>query len=889
MNGAARSAVESSLPARFEMQARLSAGRIALRSDEVSWTYRELNSCANLLARRLLPPAGTEPSPVPLLIGQGALEIVALLAVLKSGRAYVALDPQAPLPRLRQIVADVGAAQVLAADAHAELAARLVSRVVVVPAAADLLAALSEPDLAAADHDNLNLDIDPGALASLVYTSGSTGTPKGVMRSHRCSLHRCWLFQHAHRVGSNDRIAHLFSCGYVAAEVDVYGALLSGATLCCYPTRDLGLGPLAEWLAAEKITLLHPPTALWRRFLDREERPLHLPSLRVLFLGGEAVFRRDVERVQRLLPGCAIEHRLSSSEASIFARNVINPGEECQTEVVPVGFPVPDKEVLLLDHEGREVPPGETGEIAVLSRYLSPGYWRRPELTAEKFVPVPAGGEEGPLPLVRFHTGDLGRFSTAAGPLHHLGRIDAQVKVHGHRIEPQEVEAALLRLGTLKEAAVFGAPDEQGEQHLVGVVVPIDPGTWSEVETRRLLAERIPYAMVPAHLVATQELPSTASGKIDRQRLAAEHQARRGRSRAAPAAPGVRLRGRAGLTAEGTAAADLIAGIWAQVLQLERVGLDDHFYQLGGDSLAGARLLTEVNQALGGRLPATALYRISTVREMVQTLAPAGREGQESLPPPGQPGAPALSRSEYRSLLAVVGGGRIPCVRPGSLIKASNTGGSRPPLFWCFNAPDAEMSALSGRLGGDQPVYGLYSGSGQLSGDDRVIARIGDHYAEEALALFPEGPFAIGGNCRGAKVACALALRLAALGREVSHLCLMEFFHPALFAYPGRVLLLYGRQSRHRAYRPFRWGRQGWALRFRRVPEVDWIPGEHGQFFTPKNVDRLAARLRAFLQGGTRASAAALSPASRALLLVHRMTWFFEAYVRAARFGRSAS
>jgi amino acid adenylation domain-containing protein len=860
-----KSAVETSLPARFEAEVRRSADHIAPRSGGLTWTYGELNRGANRVAREFLPGEEAAPQPVLLLIGHGDLEILALLAVLKSGRAWVALDPSSPPARLKQIAGDVGADLILTWRPFADLAAELAPRVEELPDAATLLRTLDGSN-GPTDAD-LNLDVGPDALASLVYTSGSTGTPKGVMRSHRCSLHRRWLFHEDHRVGHGDRIAHLFSCGFVAAEVDMYGALLSGATLSTYPIRELGIGPLAEWLAKEEISLLHPPPSLWRRFLELHEKPLDLPRLKVVCLGGEAVYREDVERIRARLPDVVIEHRLSSSEASALLRYTLSPGEPCEHDVVPAGVPLPDKEILLFDREGREAAPGEIGEIVVRSRYLSPGYWRRPELTAEKFIPVP--GPEGPLPLTSFHTGDLARFTSPGGPLLHLGRLDAQLKVHGYRVEPKEVEAALLRIGTLKEVAVLGVPDDRGETELLGAVVPRDPENWSAAETRRLLAEQLPQAMIPSQLVAMPELPLTPTGKIDRPRIAAER-------RAGPA-PRKEKDGSVGTDTTG-----ILAGIWAEVLGLERVGPDDDFFHLGGGSLLGVRLVAAVEKALGRALPLAALYRYSTVRDMAGALMRADTEA-EATAPPARWDRPALSSPEYRALLSGVGGGMIPCIRPGSLVKARNQDGGRPPLFWCFNTPDRDLASMAGSMGTAQPIYGLVSGSHQLPSTDETIARVAEHYAGELLDLFPEGPFALGGNCFGGRVATALAIRLGELGKEVTHLAVMEAFPEALFTYPGRVLLLYGRQSRRRAYLPFRWGRFGWRRAFQRVPEVDWITGEHAEFFEAGNVDTLAGRLRSFLDGPASMRPGSLSSSTRALLLVHRVRWFFRLYVKSYR------
>ncbi len=597
MSHFAKSEIEGSLPARFEAQVRHSSGQAALRCSGLSMTYGELNRCANRLARQLLPQTEAEPLPVLLLIGHGALEVIALLAVLKSGRAYVALDPQAPLARLRQIATDAGAERVLNCRTHADLAGGLAIPALELPDAAALLAAVRDPVTANDADVNLQLDIHPGTLASLVYTSGSTGTPKGVMRSHRCSLHRSWLFQLDQHVGPGDRIAHMFSCGFVAAEVDVYGALLNGGTLCCYPTRELGFAPLAEWLAAEGISLLHPPPALWRQFLDSLEQPLQLPALRTVFLAGEAVFRQDVERIRQRLPGCAIEHRLSCSEASALARYRITTDTKLEGEVMPVGSPVPDKELLLLDPTGREVPQGEVGEIVVQSRYLAPGYWRQPELTAEKFIPVPCEGNEDALPQRRFHTGDLGRFEPGGGLLFHLGRRDEQVKIRGYRIEPREVEAVLLGIEMIESAAVVPRPGPAGEKSLIACIV-LRPGSAIQAdELRSRLAETLPDYMIPSRFEFRVALPLTANGKIDRLALADSVPAAQSSPTSAPC----------GVMEES------IARIWRDVLRIEQVGRSDNFFTLGGNSLLAARVMARMNKTFHLALPLLGFYQAPTI------------------------------------------------------------------------------------------------------------------------------------------------------------------------------------------------------------------------------------------------------------------------------------
>lgn len=600
-----RSAIEASLAARFAAVVEQCATLPALRSDRREWSYRDLDRCANLVARSL-PAPGAGAAPLLLLLGHGALEIIALLAVLKSGHAYVALDPANPQARLAAIAADVGATWVLTRRALASRATGLAAQVVELPGAATLLAAARDPDLASAAGRAPQAVIPPDALASLAYTSGSTGTPKGVMRSQRTSLHRCWLFHGDTGVGPGDHVAHLFSCSFVAAEVDVYGALLNGATLCCYAVRESGFGPFVQWLGAERISLLHPPPSWWRLFLDELEQPPELPALRRVFLSGEAVFRRDVERMRQLLPNCSVDHRLSSSEASIMALYRIDPDTVIDDEVVSAGNAVPDKTLRLLDADGREVAPGEVGEIVVESRYLSPGYWRQPELTARSFLPV--GGDPA---VRRFHTGDFGR-RAPDGRLFHLGRRDEQVKIRGYRVEPREVEAALGRLPGVRSAAVLLRPDTAGAPALHAFVVAQAGVALDAGSVRARLAEVLPDYMLPARCEFVPALPLTASGKLDRMAL--------GTVAAPPqAAPGTPIKG----DVEAC-----IARVWCEVLGLAQVGREDDFFASGGTSLRAAQVVARLGRTHGLHLPLVGFFAAPTVAGQAAVLSGGSLHGE---------------------------------------------------------------------------------------------------------------------------------------------------------------------------------------------------------------------------------------------------------------------
>ena len=601
-----RSTIEGSLPTRFEAIARHYAERPALRCDRLEWSYRDLNRCANLVVRSLPAPAA-DAAPVLLLLGHGALEIIALLAVLKSGHAYVALDPANPQARLAAIAADVGAARVITSRAFASRAAGLAMQVIELPAAATLLAAARDADLERAAAREPQPGLTPDALASLAYTSGSTGKPKGVMRSHRCSLHRCWLFRRDTAAGPGDRIAHMFSCSFAAAEVDVYGALLNGATLCCYATRERGFASLATWLAEERITLLHPPPAWWRLFLEHLAEPPDLPALRRVFLSGEPLFRRDVERMHCLLPGCGIDHRLSSSEASIMALYRIEADTVIDDEVIPVGHPVPDKALALLDADGSPVPPGGIGEIVVTSRYLSPGYWRQPELTASHFRPV-----AGDPCARRFHTGDFGRFAPD-GRLHYLGRRDEQVKIRGYRVDLREIEAMLVRLEAVRSAAVVARPGRDRQPVLHAALVLAHGYCAQDAPLRAALAQIVPDYMIPERFEFLPTLPMTPTGKIDRMALGTS----------APARPHTAV---GALTDDSLEAS--IARIVCDVLGLEQVGRDEDFFARGGNSLRAAQVVARLARDHRIDLPLSRLFVAPTVALLaIEAQAAAARSG----------------------------------------------------------------------------------------------------------------------------------------------------------------------------------------------------------------------------------------------------------------------
>ncbi len=573
------------LPERFEEQARLHPGRVAVRTRTRTLTYAELDREAERTARALLRarPAGGER--VALLFEHDAAMIVGVLGALKAGKSYVPVDPLYPRERSAYVLEDSEAAALVTNRANLALARELAGdRVAVVDVDAE------------EDADNAELDVrpavEPDAPAYVLYTSGSTGRPKGVVQTHRNVLHFNRVYTENLRIGPDDTLTLFSSYTFDAAVMAIYGALLNGATLCPFSWREEAASGVAEWMRRERITLYHSTPTVFRHLVGGLGEGATFPDVRLVVLGGEETQRRDVEAFNRHFPpGATLVNGLGPTESTVTLQAFFAHGAEPARASVPVGLPVEDTDVLLLNAAGEQPAVYGTGEIVIRSPHVAAGYWRRPEQTAAAFVPDPAGG-----PLRAYRTGDLGR-RLPDGTLEFIGRSDFQVKVRGFRVEPAEVEAALLAHPAVREAVVAPWENASGERRLAAYLVPApDAPPTPEAAMREWLRERLPEHMIPSALVVLEEIPLTPNGKTDRLALPAPE---------APAA--------AEYVAPRTWTEEALAGIWAGVLGVERVGAEDSFFALGGHSLLATRLVSEVRASLGVELPLRAVFEHPTV------------------------------------------------------------------------------------------------------------------------------------------------------------------------------------------------------------------------------------------------------------------------------------
>jgi amino acid adenylation domain-containing protein len=577
-----RAALEGSIARRFEAQADAHPGRLAVGFGEEAWTYEMLDWSANRVARALLSVREPLPGPVVLLIEQGLPLVAAIIGVLKSGGVYVPLETTHPAGHVTTVVNEARAGLVLADAAGATLAAEAAPGIPVVRV---------DGALATGDTERVGRSVEADAPAYIYYTSGSTGRPKGVVDTHRNVLHNVMRYTNSLGIDREDRLTLLQSPSFSGAVSSMFGALLNGAAVFPYDLRRLGTAGLGRWLVRERVSIYHSVPGLFRLAAGGASA---FPDLRLIRLEGDQMSRRDWALFRERFQGdCLLVNGLGATECGLVRQFFIDPTMPAPDGVVPIGYPVEDMEIRVLDEAGRPVAEGEVGEIVVRSRYLAPGYHERPDLTVSAFAPDRA--EPG---MRTYRTGDLGRLHPD-GCLDHLGRRDAQVKIRGQRVDLAEVEAALLGAQGVHEAAVRVHDGATGEPRLVAYIVPRDGAAPASSDIRAYLAARLSAAAVPTSFVTVARLPLTRNGKLDRAALPPPTSER----------PDLEI----SFVAPRSGRERAIAAMWAEVLELEEIGVYDNFFGLGGDSLGLSRVHTRLQELIGAEIPIVALYEHLTI------------------------------------------------------------------------------------------------------------------------------------------------------------------------------------------------------------------------------------------------------------------------------------
>ncbi|MFE9431599.1 amino acid adenylation domain-containing protein [Streptomyces sp. NPDC006640] len=583
-------------------------GTTAVLSETGELTYRELNERANRLARHLRSLGAGAGRVVAVCLERGPEQVAALLAALKSGAAYLPLDPDLPADRLAFMIEDSGAAHVVTDAAHAALLPRTPHRFLTDrdwPLVQDL--AGHDPEPAAAPDD----------LAYLIYTSGSTGRPKGVQIEHRSLVNLIHWTVDSFGAAPGRRVAHLAGLGFDAAAWELWPALAAGATVCV-PDDTVRRTPelLQRWLSGRRVhgTFLSTPMLEALATLDWSEPT----SLAYVLTGGDAL---------RLPAGLRLPFRVVNNYGPTESTVVTTSAEvEPGVPVPPIGRPIRNTVVHVVDRHDRPVPIGVAGELLVGGAGLARGYQGLPDQTAERFVTVDVDGS----PRRVYRTGDRVRW-LADGQLEFLGRLDDQVKLRGHRIEPGEIASVLLAGDDVATATVILREDVPGDKRLVAYVVPDGQAPTAEGLRARLRRD-LPDYMVPSAFVVLDRLPLTPNGKVDRRALPAPDP-RSAESGVAPRTPAERA----------------VAEAWSLVLGTDVTGVDDNFFELGGHSLLATQVTSRLRAALGVEVPVRALFTAPTVAGLAALVAGLDADDAERITPVARTGGPLpLSSAQQR-------------------------------------------------------------------------------------------------------------------------------------------------------------------------------------------------------------------------------------------------
>ncbi|MEU7185259.1 amino acid adenylation domain-containing protein [Streptomyces sp. NPDC045369] len=598
---AARPAVRhSTLPELFAEQAARTPDATALVFEDVSLTYGELNARANRLAHWLTGQGVGPETLVAVALPRSAELAVALLAVLKAGGAYVPVDPDYPAERRAFVLADTAPALVLdAAALRRDLA-----------------------DLSAYPDTDPATGLRPAHPAYVIHTSGSTGTPKGVVVSHTGLAALAAAQAERFAVTGESRVLQFASPSFDASVSEMCVTWLAGAALVMAPGERLlpGAG-LEDLLAAQRVTHATLPPSVLAALPPQET----LPGVVSLVVAGEAC---PVDLVERWSAGRRMVNAYGPTEATVCA----TVGEPLSGRTLPaLGAPIGDVRLFVLDALLRPVPDGGAGELYLAGSGLARGYLGRSAPTAERFVACPFG----PAGARMYRTGDLVR-RRSDGELEFVGRVDDQVKVRGHRIEPGEVEQALGAHPAVRQAAVAARADRTGDLRLTGYVVPAEDAARQTLaaDLRRDLLARLPAYLVPSVITVLDALPLTPNGKVDRKALPAPDPARTGAD--------------AGGRAPRSPQEEILCELYADLLGVTNVGIDDSFFALGGHSLLATRLVSRIRAVLGVELPVAALFEAPTVEALVERLGLSTARTRGALRPMPRPEVLPLSYAQRR-------------------------------------------------------------------------------------------------------------------------------------------------------------------------------------------------------------------------------------------------
>ena len=588
-----REEIDTSIVDRFEKIVSTYPKSLAIKTARDKFTFLDLNQRVNQLAFKILELGEKADNTVAIFLSHNEFPIIAMMSILKAGKAFVPLNSISPDERIKKILRSSRSEMVITDNRFIKRLSKLGlkngKKIINMDLLSDEL-----PD------NNPGIQTNPEDLVAIIYTSGSTGVPKGVMHVQKTIMHNTWVQTDSLKIDPNDRHTLIPHLSYVAGSTDILRTLLNGASLFPIDFLDVGLNGIGRTIQNEKITIYHSVPTIFRRLIEEEAGGQDYSSVRIIHLGGEPVYAGDVRLIRKYFSkDCILLNNLGSTEVPTYRRHIVSQETKVEQGNLPVGNPVSDKKVTIVGGNGEELKPGEVGEIVIESKYMSWGYFNDPERSSKSYRPLPTANLAG-----RFFSGDIGMIDEQ-GVMKFLGRKDYQVKIFGNRVELGEVEANMLSIDGVHQAVAL-VKQIAGEYILMGYIVPSKGKILTIEEIRQEMLKKLPSFMVPKQFLIMESFPYTQTNKIDRESFPSPtpskaleiHESELPRNQME----------------------EKLTQIWQETLGIPQIGIRANFFELGGDSLTAVKLFLSIEDSFGVKMPISILLEAGDIEKQAMIL-----------------------------------------------------------------------------------------------------------------------------------------------------------------------------------------------------------------------------------------------------------------------------
>ncbi len=564
---------------------------IAVRSNNVSYSFEQLNNNANQLAHEIIHTLGKESESVAILIENSYEQVVAILGILKAGKCYIPLDTDFPVNRLLSVIDDAECSMLISTENYRNLAKEVFR---------DDRTILVDKILTNNHYENPGLKIASNQPALIPYTSGSTGDPKGAIHTHRSIVHLIKRISTMCPVAEDDIVGYFFSVAFSAHALPLFTALLNGCTLTILSIDSNKLTGVLDWLLDEKISIVLMLPSFIRHLTSTMPRNLVIRDLKHLYIGGETLYRSDIEKLRpHIADNTGIINIYASTECYVCCAMTMDKRSVLKSNIIPIGYPVDDVEVEIIDKQGNILGPNKTGTIQIKSKFISPGY-RNPELNREVFF---TGGDDNQT--IIFKTADLA-FKTVDGCITHVGREENYIKLRGYRIDLHEIKNILLEIENVKEVACMIKKNLAGAEHIIAYLVPANSATPDIEHAKFKLIRRLPDYMIPTHILSIPELKKLPSGKIDQSKI--------------PDPDWKTFNDRQEFIAPRTDIEASIVEIFETSLKIKPISVANNFLELGADSLSLFLVFNNIEKKFGFKLNLDAVLENPSIETIAKFI-----------------------------------------------------------------------------------------------------------------------------------------------------------------------------------------------------------------------------------------------------------------------------